>query len=134
MNLSTKRTSFGEYLLVFGLGALIYSLLEVLWRGYSHWTMALTGGFCLAVIYLLCRRMRGRALWQKCLVGSGIITATEFFVGCLVNGLLGWDVWDYSGLPGNLLGQVCFLYTGLWFILSGPAFWLCGLVQKKWFS
>jgi len=134
VNLSTKRTSAGEYLLVFGLGALLYSLMEVLWRGYTHWTMALTGGFCLGAIYILCRKMRRRPLWEKCLAGCGIITGTEFLVGCLVNRLLGWDVWDYSGLPGNLLGQVCLWYTGLWFVLSGPAFWLCGLVQRRWFS
>lgn len=134
MNLLTKKTSAGEYLLVFGLGALAYSLLEVCWRGYTHWTMALTGGFCLGAIYVLCRKMRRLPLWSKCLAGCGIITATEFLVGCLVNLLLGWDVWDYSGLPGNLLGQVCLAYTGLWFVLSWPAFWLCGLVQKRWFS
>ncbi len=33
---------------------------------------------------------------------------------------LGWDVWDYSDLPGNFLGQICPQFAALWCILSGP--------------
>ena len=25
----------------------------------------------------------------------------------IVNLAFGWNVWNYSGLPGNLLGQIC---------------------------
>lgn len=32
----------------------------------------------------------------------------------------GWRVWDYSHLPGNLLGQVCPQFTMLWCLASGP--------------
>ena len=30
---------------------------------------------------------------------------------------LGLDVWDYSGLPGNVLGQICPAFGLLWFLL-----------------
>lgn len=32
------------------IGGLIYYGIEVAWRGYSHWTMALVGGICFVVI------------------------------------------------------------------------------------
>ena len=38
----------GELLSVFSIGAAGYSLLEILWRGNTHWTMTLAGGICFA--------------------------------------------------------------------------------------
>lgn len=39
---------FKEYAAVCTVGSVGYSAIEVLWRGFTHWTMALTGGvgFC----------------------------------------------------------------------------------------
>ena len=49
----------------------------------------------------------------------------EFYTGCLVNLRLGWQVWDYSAMPFNLLGQVCPGFLLLWLALSLPGLWLC---------
>ena len=54
-------------------------------------------------------------------LSAGIITAVEFLVGLVVNVWLKFNVWDYSKLPYNVMGQVCLLYTNLWFFLSLPA-------------
>ena len=51
------------------------------------------------------------------LAGAAIITAYEFAVGMIVNVQLGWQVWDYSQIPGNILGQICPLFTGAWFVV-----------------
>ena len=32
-----------EYFVVFASGGIIYSLIEVVFRGFTHWTMTLTG-------------------------------------------------------------------------------------------
>ena len=41
---------------VFLIGCVGYSALEILWRGFTHWSMALTGGGCMVAIYELnCR-------------------------------------------------------------------------------
>ena len=92
--------------LVFGTGASFYSLLETIWRGHTHWSMSLTGGLVLLTVYTAERRTH-HTLWRRCLRSAGIITAYEFVVGCLVNLRLGWQVWDYSSQPGNVMGQVC---------------------------
>ena len=33
-----------KYLFLFGTGGLLYILIELIWRGYSHWTMFFLGG------------------------------------------------------------------------------------------
>ena len=35
----------------FLMGFFIYSLIEIAARGYTHWTMALTGGLVLSILY-----------------------------------------------------------------------------------
>lgn len=120
-----------RYAAVFSLGSVIYSLLEIIWRGYTHWTMALTGGFCLSCIYAFNDRVPRAKLWQKCLVGTGVITASEFGVGMLVNRTLHWNVWDYSDMPMNLCGQICPVYSLLWFLLCIPAVGVCSAMKAR---
>lgn len=108
--------------IVYLIGSFGYSLIEILWRGFTHWTMALTGGLCFLLIYRIDGRHAAERLPAKCLRGACCITAVEFLVGCLVNLKLKWKIWDYSDLFGNLLGQVCPLYSVLWFFLCIPVF------------
>ena len=108
-----------EIAFVYALGAFGYGGVELLWRGHTHWTMLLLGGVCFLVIYAVTAWGRG-PLWKRCLLCAGAVTALEFGAGCILNLYLGWDVWDYGGVPGNLLGQVCPLYTAFWYLLSLP--------------
>lgn len=112
---------------LFAIGSLGYSALEILWRGFTHWTMAVTGGVCFTAVYYLSGKYCKKPMWKKCLIGSTVITAVEFVVGCVVNLLLKWNVWDYSRMRGNILGQICLLYSVLWFLLSFP---LCLLSDR----
>ena len=41
--------------------------------------------------------------------------------------VVGLDVWDYSGMPGNILGQICPQYMLLWLPVS-----LAGIVLDDW--
>jgi len=68
----------------------------------------------------------GAALVLAALAGAVMITSYEFAVGCIVNLKMGWNVWDYSSMEGNLLGQICPVFTGVWFILC---FLFLGLVR-----
>lgn len=115
-----KLTLYGT---AFTIGAAAYSLIEILWRGYTHWTMTITGGFCMVMLMFISTLSLARPL--KWLLGAVSITAVEFAVGCIVNLRLGWAVWDYSDLPLNLFGQVSLLFTLVWFLLSIPAVFIC---------
>ena len=119
-----------EYMAVFAVGAAAYCLIEVIWRGFTHWTMGLTGGACLTFIYAVGGEYESTALWKKCLAGALAITTAELSVGFAVNILLGWGVWSYAGQPFNFHGLICPLYTALWFLLCVPANFVCERLRK----
>ncbi|MDD6275783.1 MAG: hypothetical protein PUB20_03030 [Clostridia bacterium] len=120
-----------ELSVIFGIGGIVYSLIEVLFRGFTHWTMTLTGGITFVALYLTNLKMKTKSLFLRCLAGSGIITAIEFVVGCIVNLKFHLNVWDYSDQKCNVLGQICPLFSFLWFLLSGPACLLSFALKNK---
>lgn len=124
-----KKT--GEKFFLFLIGAFMYSLIEIAARGFTHWTMFLTGGFCLMVMYDMDYILRNLPLGVKCIAGALLITAVEFTVGIIVNVRLHWNVWDYSGKPLNLMGQICFPYSIGWFFISFAAYGICYAVRKQ---
>ena len=115
-------------LLLFSLGAVGYPLIELLWRGRTHWTMALAGG--LAMVLLLQISRTDLPLPLMWVAGALAITGVEFIIGYIVNLQLHWNVWDYSALPLNLLGQVCLPFTAVWFLLSIPGIALCQFLER----
>lgn len=124
MHRSTKN------IMMFISGGIIYGFMEVLWRGYTHWTMILTGGICLVFLYNMFNHLENVHTLCKCVYGAGIITLVEFTVGCIVNLMLGMNVWDYSAIPFNLLGQVCVLFSTFWILISYVAIHFCKLADN----
>lgn len=122
-----------EYIIVFAIGAIVYSICEICWRGFTHWTMTLTGGLCLLCIYITFNKFPDRPLWLQCLEGCLTITAIEFIIGYIVNIQLKWNVWDYTSMPFNVMGQICPLYMAIWYIMSIPAIFICRLLKTKIF-
>ena len=125
--------AFLEFFSIYLFGAIGYGTLETLWRGYTHWSMLLTGGLCCCLIDLIATRMRD-CLWKKWIMCAFVITTVEFLVGCTVNLRLGWDVWDYSGMHLNLLGQICPAFSALWLLLSIPCVSAAQLLKKYVFT
>lgn len=128
-----RSRRFAEYALIAAVGGVGYYALETLWRGWSHWSMALAGGLCLLLYYPLCTG-RPRSWLLLALMGAAIITGVELCVGVAVNLGLGLAVWDYSSLPLNLWGQISLPYSALWFLLSIPAAWLCRGLRRYVFG
>ncbi|NMP37140.1 MAG: hypothetical protein GX051_03300 [Clostridiales bacterium] len=120
-----------EYGLVFGIGAALYSLIEVAFRGFTHWTMSITGGAALVCIHFTNLKMKARGMFGRCLACCGIITALEFIVGCVVNIKLGMNVWSYAERKFNVLGQICPLFSFFWLLLSVPALMICTFIRKR---
>lgn len=123
-----------RFLCLFTIGGAAYNLIELLWRGYSHWSMFLLGGTCFHLIGNI-----GGKLWRKGLLIVGIacsaaVTAAEYVSGCLLNLRLKMNVWDYSHMFGNVHGQVCLLYSLLWGALSiatVPLYRRCSLMLSR---
>lgn len=113
---------------LFSLGGIFYLLIELLWRGHSHWTMFILGGSCFLALGLLNEFYDySIPLILQMFFGSIIITLFEFITGCIVNLYLGMNVWSYADLPYNILGQICLPYMILWFFLSG-----CCIIADDW--
>ena len=117
-----------KHLLLGGIGGLIYVLLELLWRGFSHWTMFLLGAICFILLGLINEILDwDTPLLLQMFIGCVIITVAEFVTGCIVNLWLGWDVWDYSQYKFNILGQISLHSSVGWYFLS-----LVGIFLDDW--
>ena len=117
-----------KHLILGTIGGLIYVLLELLWRGYSHWTMFLLGGTCFVLLGLINEILDwDTPLTLQMLIGCTVITVLEFITGCVVNLWLGWNVWDYSDLKFNILGQISLFSSIGWYFIS-----LVGITLDDW--
>lgn len=126
---------FIKYLILFLLGGYIYYGIEILWRGYSHWSMIVCGGVCFIYAGLQNEQVEwDYPFWKQVLRVEAFILSAEFITGCIVNLWLGLDVWDYSGLPGNILGQTCPQFALLFLPLSAIAIIIDDFVRWKWFG
>ena len=115
----TKIHILLKYVSLGVIGGIIYYILENIWRGYSHWTMFILGGICFIALGLINEIFSwDTPLISQMVIGGAIITILEFITGCIVNLWLGWNVWDYSNLPLNLLGQICLPFSILWYFIS----------------
>ena len=116
-------------------GGIIYSLIEIAARGYTHWTMFLLGGICFLGVGLLNEVFPRETplLWQS-LAGGVFITVCEFVTGAIVNIELGWNVWDYSHKPFSYMGQICLENSLYWVLLSVVAIILDDFLRHRLFG
>lgn len=115
-----KRLKICLKLLVLAvIGGAIYVGIEMLWRGHSHPSMFILGGLCFVSIGLINELFPWELgiVWQA-LIGGTLVTCLEFITGVIVNIWLKLGVWDYSGLPLNILGQACLPFYFAWVGLS----------------
>lgn len=120
-----------ELSLIFLIGGIAYGLLEIICRGYTHWTMLLTGGLCFLIFYIINFKLKTNSLIVRCIIASLIITSLEFLVGYIVNITLKLNVWDYSNRKLNLMGQICFLYSTIWFSMGIPMTLVSNFLKSK---
>ena len=120
-------------LVLFCIGGLTYIAIELLWRGYSHWTMFLVGGLCFVLIGAINEVYTFEMpLVRQMAISAVMVTIVELLAGLLIN--CDYSIWDYRNMPFNVMGQICLPYTALWFFLSLPAiiiddyirYWLFG--------
>ncbi len=124
-----------KYVILFAIGALIYGGIEILASGNTHWSMLILGGVCFLLIGVLNEKNPyDLSITTQMLTGSVIITLLEFLTGCIVNIWLGWNIWDYSNDPYNLLGQICAKNSFYWFLLSAAAIIIDDKIRQHLFG
>ena len=107
-----------KYIFIFLFGGLGYGLLEIAFRGFTHWSMIITGGSALLILYLINLALPNTPTILKALIGAFMITIIEFSVGIIVNKVFSFGVWDYTGTPGNILGIITPSFSLIWFMIS----------------
>ena len=81
------------------IGGTIYFCIEMLWRGHSHWTMALVGGICFIAIGAINEYIPWEmGMVQQSLIGACLVTGIEF-----------------------IMGQICLPFFFAWIALSAVA-------------
>ena len=121
--------------ILFVVGGAIYIVIEMLWRGYSHWAMFFVGGLCFLLVGEINEFIPWEMVfWKQMIIGGAIITGVELVSGIILNLVLKWNVWDYSKMPLNFLGQICLPFTLAWIGLSAVAITLDDFLRYLWFD
>lgn len=123
-----KLFTLFKYVILFVIGGFVYCGIELAYRQRTHWTMFIVGGLC----FIFCGSINeyfdwDMLIWKQMFICTCGITTIEFISGCVVNIWLGWNIWDYSNLPLNILGQICLLFSIIWYGLS-----LIAIVLDDW--
>ena len=124
-----------KYIFLFIIGGFSYFYIEILFRGFSHFSMIICGGLA----FILCGALNQFTHFKlsvitQMLISSIIITLLEFITGYIVNIRLHWNVWDYSSLPYNYHGQICAAYSFVWMLLSIVCIIVDDLIRWKIFD
>lgn len=122
-------------LFLFYFGGATYCTIEVFVREWSHWSMFLLGG----LVFVVVGSMNQLWGWETGLIkqiaaGVAVTLAGEFITGCIVNLWLGWNIWDYSNFPGNILGQICPQFALLWIPLVLIAIVVDDVIRWKFYG
>nr|WP_312579117.1 hypothetical protein [Sedimentibacter sp.] len=124
-----------KYSFLFLLGGLLYYTIEMLYRGYSHPSMYILGGICFICIGGLNEFHNSKlSLISQMLISAFIITILELITGLIVNKWLKLNVWDYSNLDYNIVGQISLASSNAWFLLSLPAILLDDWLRYHFFN
>lgn len=117
--MNQKIRIISKYILLFLIGGLLYGCVEVLFRGRTHISMLIVGGIDFILIGLLNEIISWDvAMTSQMILSTLIIDLSELISGIYLNIYLGLNVWDYSDLPYNFLGQVSLEFSVIWFFFS----------------
>lgn len=98
----------------------MYYGIEILYRGYSHWTMAVLAG----IIAILIGGLNDTFSYEmpfdlQIIIGTCFATVFEGIAGVILNIFLGLGIWDYSNLWGTFFfGQCNIFFCVAWAVLS----------------
>lgn len=123
-----------KYLFIAAFCGLIYSGIELLWRGRTAPEMFLLAGICGLFICWLNNIFTYDLDYLLQIIVCGIFcTGAEWICGLLFN--KDYHIWDYRGLPlSSLDGQVCLLFSLAWCLIAAFAIPLLDWIEWKIFK
>lgn len=131
----TTLKSIAKFLILFAIGGFTYNIIELIFRGYTFFSMFIVGGLCFTAIGQINEAYPwDMPLISQMAISSVIVTVVEFCCGIILNMAMGLHVWDYSDMPYNFCGQVCLIFSIGWFFLSAVAIILDDVIRWKLFG
>lgn len=119
-----------KYLTLFLIGGITYYFIEIVYRGYSHYSMIIVGGLCFILIGSINEFSNKEIpLLLQMLISVLIVNIVELASGIIINRILLLNVWDYSQLKYNFLGQISLNSSIAWFFLSLFAIYMDDLLR-----
>ena len=119
-----------KYLVLFLIGGITYYFIEIAYRGYSHFSMIIVGGICFILIGSINEFSNKEIpLLIQMLISVILINIVELISGIIINKILLLNVWDYSQLRFNFLGQISLNSSIAWFFLSLIAIYIDDLLR-----
>ena len=106
-------------------------VIEIWFRGFSHWTMFVLGGVTLTFCSFQGEVMHwSEPMWIQIIRAVLFLTSLEFVTGIICNKWLKIGIWDYRDQPFQLCGQICLpfmvMFSGLLclaIVLGGVVLW-----------
>ena len=65
----------------FTIGSIGYGIIELLWRGRTHWTMLLAGGVCFSFFSFAAEKFKKYSIFMRTIICAFAITIIEFVFG-----------------------------------------------------
>lgn len=113
---------------------LVYTSLEVLYRGYTHmamwWLAFIVGIFILVLNNTILQFDTDYGI--QVIVCAVFCTFMELIFGLLFN--QDYSIWDYRNLAFNYRGQICLVFTLVWVGISAAAIILLDWMDWKFFK
>lgn len=136
MALRVLSKKISEYTFFWTLGGCIYYGIEMLFRGFSHWSMFCVGG--LAFLFCIMQGVKMKwteGLWIQIIRAVIYAISLEFTTGIIFNKWLHKNIWDYSDQPLQLWGQICvpfmIIFSGLLLIAILLGGFLSNAIYKE---
>ena len=124
-----------KYFTLFIIGGISYYFIEIIYRGYSHFSMIIVGGICFVLIGAINEFSNKEVpLLLQMILAVLIVDTIELISGIIINKVLLLNVWDYSNLRFNLLSQISLRSSIAWFFLSLLAIYMDDLLRYLLFS
>lgn len=131
-------------LTIFVLMGIVYVCIEVFfsaftglqWRlvGESSVWMFIVGGFLGLSVGKFSNYKRKIAYPFDILIGAALITLVELISGIILNVWLKFNIWNYSSSRFNLLGQIDYIHSICWILLTPTIFWLDDVIRHYVFG
>ena len=129
------KKNLAEYLFLFWVGGSVYIEIELLYRGYTHWSMFVLAGIVFITVGWMNECIfdwHTQFGWQV-LIATLWATGLEYACGMILRHF-GLQVWDYSNVPLNVDGLICVPFMFVWAVLMIVAIVIDDIIKFFFFE